>query len=457
MINTAWLREALDEVLVDCPLDDSVEFTGVSTDTRTVRPGDLFFAIAGDRFDGHDYLDAALEMGAAAAVVSRPVGDVDIPQILVTETRMAYGIGAHAWRERFRIPVAAVVGSNGKTTTTQLLGSVFRAFHGEDAVCVTKGNFNNLMGVPHMLWSLREHHKAAVIEAGMSFPGEMPLLANWISPTAVLITNAQREHQEFLDGVEASARENGFMIVGTRTDPGLVVYPQDDPGAGVWEYLTLARRVASVTYSTDPAVDADVSGAASTEGVSFANPQNGYRKVYPLHLAGSHNVHNATGVIALALASGIPEEAVEAGLDAFRALPGRGARLRRRDGGLVLIDDAYNANPDSVEASMRMLAAEPGRRTFVFGDMGEVGADCDELHREVGRRARELGIEELWTFGPKARLAAEAFGPEARVFEDRDELGRAVAGHSGTVTLKASHSTGLHLVVSALREQNLFD
>ncbi len=427
--------------------------TGVSTDTRRVKPGDVFFALKGERFDGHDYVAAALEAGAVCAVVERAL-EVDIPQIVVTDTGEAYGLAAAGWRARFDIPVVAVVGSNGKTTTTQWLGHVLKESLGEEAVLVTAGNFNNDVGLPHMLWQLRDIHQVAVLEAGINHPGEMARLTAWLQPTAVLLTNAQREHQEFLAGVKESARENGLMIVGLEAD-GFAVYPKDDEGFAVWDDLVRARGVDGLTVSLKAEDNAYLTGALSGNDLTLAT-QDGEEGQVRLKLSGEHNAHNALGVALTALALGVPFDAVLSGLGSFEALAGRGARFTNRAQTLTVIDDAYNANPDSVAASMRVLSALSGPKLYVLGDMAEVGETADAEHRAAGKLASTLGFDALWTFGDKARLAGEAFSGPTRHFASLDDLVDALVTEQGTVTLKSSHGTGLHNAVRALKAHPTF-
>lgn len=427
--------------------DLTLEFEGVSTDTRTVTAGNLFVALSGERFDGHDFVPNAVEKGAVCVIVERPV-EVRVPQIVVTDAGRAYGLLAKAWRSRFALPLAVVAGSNGKTTTTQMLAGILRARWSSELVCATKGNFNNEVGVPKMLLSLNFEHRAAVFECGMNHPGEMARLADWTRPTVVLLTNAQREHQEFLNGVEETARENG-LVIASLPETGCAVYPADDDCAGIWRDLALARGVTALTYATADGVEADVVGRLEDDRLVLTTPTGEIRT--PWAIAGSHNVHNATGAAAAALAMRIGPEAVAEGLAAFRPLAGRGERhvgvLR------TVIDDAYNANPDSVRASMTQLAQEAGPRIYVLGDMGEVGKTAEAAHREVGAYAKTLGLDALYASGPFAKLAVEAFGEGGHWFETLDAMIDALRDVRGTVTVKASHFMGFDRVVTALKEE----
>lgn len=441
------LLEALEPVVVAAAGDFSQSYEGFSTDTRTVKAGNVFVALSGERFDGHDFVVGAAEAGAVCAIVERKV-DAAITQIVVTDSGLAFGLAAKAWRGRFALPLAVVAGSNGKTTTTQMLASILLVRWGAERMCATEGNFNNEVGVPKMLLKLAFEHRGAVIECGMNHRGEMARLADWTRPTVALLTNAQREHQEFLRGVEETARENG-LVIAALPESGTAVYPADDACADIWADLALARGVDELTYSTDPDVEADVMGRVENGELVISTDEGDVVRT-KLRITGSHNVHNATGAAAAAFAMGIGPEAVAAGFGAFEPVPGRGTRFVGKH--LVVIDEAYNANPDSVRAAMNVLAGEAGPRTFILGDMGEIGDSAEEAHREAGEYARSLGIDALYACGPLSRHAAEAFGEGGRWFETRDALIEALKGLRGTATVKASHFMGFAAVVRALQD-----
>lgn len=421
--------------------------TPVVTDSRRVVPGAIFVAIKGDRFDGHDFVDTVREMGACCAVVDHQVKS-KLPQVVVPDTRWAYSVLASWRRARFTGPVLAVVGSNGKTTSTQMLASILREALG-DAFWGTKGNFNNDLGVSHTIFTARNSDRMGLVEAGMNHPGEMALLADMVRPEVVLVTNAQREHQEFLSSVEMTAYENGFMILGSQ-EHAKIALPADDDCIGIWEAMCVAARKEAWLYTTRPNGRGIVQGIWEDGKLRLETPFG--RLAVRLRIAGEHNVHNATGAACAALAAGIKPDAVVRGLEAFEALPGRGAR--KTYGALMLIDDAYNANPDSVRASIAMTAREPGRKVFIFGRMGEIGTQSEACHREMGAWAKTCGIDELWTVGAEARYAAEVFGEGAKHFASVEALCEHLAElpKVGTVTVKASHSAGFDRIVRAIDE-----
>ena len=430
--------------------DGRIGFSSVSTDTRTLAPGALYVALRGERFDGHDYVAAARERGAAAALVERTV-DVDLPQVVVADGRRALGLAAAQWRARFSLPVIAVAGSNGKTTVTQMIASILAAAYGDKGRLATRGNLNNEIGVPLMLWQLARQHRAAVFELGMNHAGEIAYLAELVRPTVALVNNAQREHQEFMQSVEATAYENGEVIAALPlSDDGVAVFPADDACTPIWRQIAGTRRVVDFALEADAVVTATCTLRADGARVSMATPL-GLVDV-DLALTGVHNVRNALAAAACAIAAGVDAGAIADGLRAFRPVAGRGARLRAREGGL-LIDDTYNANPDSVRAAIDLLAGFEGERVLVLGDMGEVGARGPEFHREVGAYARERAVDGLVALGPMARDAVDAFGAGAVHCADVDSVLAALRprlGPSVTVLVKGSRFMRMERVVQAL-------
>jgi len=401
--------------------DDATEFASVSIDTRTLEPGALYVALRGPRFDGHEFAQQACARGAVALLVERPV-PVALPQLIAADTRRGLGLIAASWRAQFSFPVISVTGSNGKTTTTQMIASILaRAFGGRDgqrAWFATKGNRNNEIGVPLMLLELRREHRAAVLELGMNHPGEIRLLSQWVRPTVAVVTNAQREHQEFLDSVEATARENGLAIAALPAD-GTAVFAADDGCAAVWRELAGTRRVLDFALRGPAAVGADFRLGARSCELHIRAP--GATIATQLALGGEHNVRNALAASAACLAIGIGAGDIGAGLAAFRPVCGRGTLLPGR-GGVTLIDESYNANPDSVRAAIDLLAQLDGYRVLVLGDMGEVGPHGAQFHREVGGYARERGIDRLLALGPQSQRTVDAFGAGASHFDQVEDL-----------------------------------
>ena len=422
----------------------------VHSDTRSLRAGDLFVALRGERFDAHDFLVQAQAAGAVAALAERGLTAAGLPGLEVADTRTALGTLAAGWRLGIKLPLIAVTGSNGKTTVTQMIASVLRAWLGDGAFS-TEGNFNNDIGVPLTLLRLRsDQHRAAVVELGMNHPGEIAQLAAMAAPTVALVNNAQREHQEFMASVEAVARENGSVIASLPAD-GVAVFPADEDHTPLWRALAGTRRV--LTFALDGAADVTADGTWAGDHWEVALHTPAGDTVLSLHIAGRHNVKNALAATACALAAGCPLDAIGRGLDAFEPVKGRSQirTVMRHGHAVTLIDDSYNANPDSVRAAIDVLAALPGPRWLVLGDMGEVGDQSPAFHREVGAYAKARGIEALWTAGSASRLAADAF-QDARHFDTTASLidALAQAPDCRAVVVKGSRFMAMERVVAAL-------
>jgi UDP-N-acetylmuramoyl-tripeptide--D-alanyl-D-alanine ligase len=424
-----------------------VQFAGVTTDSRAVAAGDLFVALRGERFDGNAYVNEALRRGAAAALTSRAVS-TDIPASLLVadDTRIALGRLAAHWRARFAIPLAALTGSNGKTTVKEMLASILAAHCGSpDGVLATRGNLNNDIGMPLTLLALRERHRYAVIEMGMNHSGEIDYLTRIARPTVALVNNAQRAHVGILGSVEAIARAKGEIYAGLGPD-GIAVVNADEPFAPAWKALNAGRRI--VTFGL--AAGADVRATTGEGQVRFVTPADAF--AVTLQVKGEHNMRNALAACAVAHALEIPPHAMQDGLARFAGVPGRQQR-RAGPAGSTVIDDSYNANPESMQAAIRVLAAEPGRRVMVMGDMGELGAQSAALHAEVGAFAREHGIDALLTLGDDSREAARAFGEGARAFatfEEALEAVRAEAARGATLLVKGSRFMRMERIADAL-------
>jgi UDP-N-acetylmuramoyl-tripeptide--D-alanyl-D-alanine ligase len=434
--------------------DGGVAFARVHSDTRSLKAGDLFVALKGDNFDAHDFLASAREAGAAAALAERGLAEAGLPGLQVADALAALQQLAAAWRRRFTLPLIAVTGSNGKTTVTQMITSILRAADGE-AAFATEGNLNNHIGLPLTLLRLRAAHRRGVVELGMNHPGEIALLAGIARPTIALVNNAQREHQEFMATVEAAARENGASIEALDAQ-GMAVFPADDEFTPLWRQLAGARRVLSFALQAPADVVAAYSWQASHWAVQMHTPAGD--AAFKLQVAGAHNVKNALAAATAALAVGVPLAAIAQGLQAFEPVTGRSRLHRRvwRGAALTLVDDAYNANPDSVRAAIDVLAALDGPRWLLLGDMGEVGQQGPAFHAEVGDYARQRGIEQLWTVGALCAHAASAYGVSARHFDSVDAMLAALAQAEAvrSVLVKGSKFMRMPRVVQALLQES---
>jgi UDP-N-acetylmuramoyl-tripeptide--D-alanyl-D-alanine ligase len=433
-------------------LGGNVRFTRVATDTRTLAPGDLFVALKGERFDGHDFVAAAFERGAAAALVATDRADALRGNLIaVPDSLAALGALAAHWRARFAIPVIVIVGSNGKTTVKEMLAAILRAHHGAMHVLATEGNLNNAIGLPLTLLRLRPEHEAAAIELGMNHRGETAELAAIAQPTVAVINNAQREHQEFMRGVADVAAEHAALVRALR-EGGTAVLNADDPSVDLWRAAARDRpdvRVAEFAVDR-PAIGVRARATAAGGGLELSTPAG--EAALRLAAPGRHNLSNACAAATAALAIGIPLAAVVRGLESFRPVAGRLA-AREAVCGAAVIDDTYNANPDSVRAAIDVLAAAPPPRWLVLGDMGEVGANGPAFHREVGEYAHAVRIDRLSTVGTLAAESAAAFGPGAEHFASVDALAAHVAAHARagtTVLVKGSRFMRMERVVAAL-------
>ncbi len=422
---------------------------GVSTDTRGIGAGQLFVALRGERFDGHDFLEQAVAAGAGALLVAEgariPVG---ASALVVADTRLALGRMAAAWRARFEIPVIAVTGSNGKTTTKEMIAAILRSEFG-DAVLVTRGNLNNDIGLPLTLLGLDPSHRAAVIEMGMSHPGEIAYLAPLGAPTVAVVTNAQRAHLEGMGDMNEVAREKGSIFVGL-ADGGVAVVNADDAYADLWRMMAGSHLLRTFGIEHAAVVRAGVRQQGLTTRLSLQAPEG--RAELKLAVPGRHNARNALAAAAACLAAGIPLAAVTAGLEGFAGLKGR---LQRRQGraGAVVLDDTYNANPDSVRAGIDVLAATVGRKVLVLGDMGEIGEASGQYHDEIGGYAKSQGIDRLLAFGDASQQAVRNFGEGARHFCDIEKLIAAVnkeLGPETTVLVKGSRFMKMERVADAI-------
>jgi UDP-N-acetylmuramoyl-tripeptide--D-alanyl-D-alanine ligase len=445
--------------------DPATAILRVHTDTRSLMAGDLFVALKGERFDANDFLTEARASGAVAAIAHRGLAEAGLAGFEVADSLQALGAIGAGWRSQFTLPLIAVTGSNGKTTVTQMLASILRA--ADDSTLATVGNFNNEIGVPLTLLRLRAEHRLAVIELGMNHPGEIARLGAMTRPTVALVNNAQREHQEFMATVEAVARENAAVFDALPAD-GCAVFPHGDEFTPLWRELALrtssTRRC--MTFGDSVVADVGLVAAQWQDGawrIEAHTPQG--QLVCTLRVAGHHNVMNALAATASALAAGIALPAIARGLGSFEPVKGRSqaSTVRLSSGrALTLIDDSYNANPDSVRAAIDVLASLPGPRLLVLGDMGEVGAQSPQFHSEVGAYASARGIDTLWALGADTTHSISAFQTvnagvvlgEARHFIDIDTLNSAVLARlpdTASVLVKGSRFMKMERVVQAIQ------
>lgn len=406
-------------------------FSGVCTDSRTVQEGDLFVALSGEKFDGHKFVAGAIEKGAVAAMIKGQSGDDDLisgkPLIKVADTRLGLGQLAASWRKRFAVLLVAVTGSNGKTTVKEMVASIFRQeienkrFGDNDPaeyVLATEGNLNNDIGVPLMLLRLRAQHVFAVIEMGMNHIGEIAYLSQLAKPNLAVITNAGAAHISGLGTVEAVAHAKGEIFTGL-DQQGIAIINADDHYAPLWRKLADGRRVVDFGLNENAQVNASFQSDSLTSSLTLKLPDGVDQMV--LQVPGEHNVRNALAAAAVAAGLGVSKAVIAAGLQKFNGVNGR---MQKKNGyhRATLLDDSYNANPESVRAALAVLAATSGKKILVLGDMGELGESAADFHRCIGQEARSAGLDRLFTLGELSAYATEAFGNGAQHFKNIDEL-----------------------------------
>ena len=426
-------------------------FSAVSTDSRAIPPGQLFIALTGPRFDGHAYLAEVAAKGAVAALVAREVEDAPLPQLVVADTRLALGRLGALNRDAFKGAVAAITGSSGKTSVKEMLASILRSAHGQDAVLATRGNLNNDLGAPLTLLELDAVHRSAVIELGASRVGDIAYTVKLVRPDVSLITNAGSAHVGEFGGPEKIVEAKGEILDGLSAT-GCAVLNRDDKAYPIWAERVAGKRI--VSFGLDnPLADFSAGSIAYDQrgcpNFVLTGPLGNLR--VQLNLLGRHNVANALAAAAAAHALGITAEAVVTGLQGLQPVKGR-AVAQMLANGVRLIDDSYNANPASICAAIDVLASFAGRTILVLGDMGELGEWAEQGHRDVGAYAAGK-VDTLYAVGPLMAHAVAAFGQGARHFADQASLIeslRAEQGSGTTILIKGSRSAAMDKVVDAL-------
>ncbi len=444
MMTLALLAEALEARLVgvDAP------FTGVSTDTRTLRPGDLFVALRGERYDGHAFVAEAVAAGAAGGLFERAI-ETALPYVLVDNTRQALGEFGAYWRRHFGIPLVAVTGSNGKTTVKEMIAAILAEI---GPGCVTQGNLNNDIGVPLTLLRLRASDRYAVVEMGMNHRGEIEYLTRLARPTVALITNAHEAHLAGLGSVAEIARAKGEIFAGLQRG-GVAVLNADDAYFAFWKGLAAPHRVVSFGLEQPADVTAHYAPAGlGREGYRLQLRTTQGEIDMRLPLLGKHNVMNALAATAAAMQAGAGLDEVKRGLEKLKAVAGR-LEVKEGISGARLIDDTYNANPGSLAAGLEVLREFEGERVLVLGDMAELGEQAEAIHRRVGELARAIGIHRLFALGELTRVTVEAYGKAGRHFESVEALVDALKDcmHAEmTVLVKGSRVMRMERVVAGL-------
>lgn len=457
-----------------------VRFDAISTDSRKIKAGDLFIALRGEYFDGYEFVAVTLQAGAAAAMVNADsyeanpgilieqlanrltqqetpgkslVMNPESSILVVEDTRLALGLLAAYWRRQFKTPLVAITGSNGKTTVKEMLASILRTAAGsEDSVLATKGNLNNDIGMPLTLLELNAQHRYAVIEMGMSHPGEIDYLTHLAGPDVALVNNASGAHLEGLGTVEAVAHAKGEIFAGL-SERGTAIINADDAHAPLWRVLAGTRPLLEFGLEASADISGEWQPLNAGLKLKVRTPQGEFK--VELQVPGVHNARNALAATAAALALSVPLQTIVEGLQTFGGVAGR---LQRKAGmqSAVLIDDTYNANPASMRAAIEVLAQQGGKRVLVLGDMGELGAGAAAFHAEIGDAARRAGIEILYGLGEMSGKAVQEFGAGARHFESIEALTSALEQEldaNTTVLVKGSRFMKMERVVQACMAQ----
>ena len=429
-------------------IGEDVFFSGCSTDSRNIKAGEMFIALRGQRFDGHDYIDQARQSGAIAAMVDTDPGH-PIPLLLVEDTRLGMGKLAGLWRGNFDLPIVAVTGSNGKTTVKEMVANILSRLA---PVLATRGNLNNDIGVPLTLFDIDAEHRFAVIEMGANHPGEIAYLSRLVRPDVAVITQCAPAHLEGFGSVAGVARAKAEIYEGLPAN-GTAVINADDEYAAFWTTKTAGIRQLSFGFTETADVTATEIGIDAQTGSSRFRLNSGNSGIdVSLSMPGRHNVQNALAAAACCQALGITLDMIKAGLEQTVPVKGR-LQIKKTAAGSVVFDDTYNANPASLEAAMRLVAERRGRLWLVLGDMGELGAGTATLHMNAGEQARELGFERLYALGQQSRQAVTGFGNGARHFADADSLIKVLRDELAedvTLLVKGSRAMAMEKIVAAL-------
>ena len=426
-----------------------VNVRNVGTDSRNIAKGQLFIGIKGESFDGNTYAAEAIKQGAAAVMLSN-ANIHAVPSVLVEDTRLALGELAHYWRNKFELPLVAVTGSNGKTTVKEMISAILKAAHGK--VLATRGNLNNDIGMPLTLLGLNEKHTFAVIEMGMSHEGEIRYLSKLAAPQIALVNNAGTAHIGEVGSREAIARAKGEIFEGLVGD-GTAVINADDDFANYWQSLNKNRKVITFGLSANADISATFQTQNNVSKIQLKTPSGNVE--FSLKVLGEHNVRNALAASAVAVALGISNESIAGGLAQFNPVKGRLNWLQGKNGAVV-IDDTYNANPDSMKVAIDVLAKQKTEKIFVMGDMAELGADAAQMHAEIGAYAKQKGIHQFFSFGELSKFSSTSFGANSQHFDTLEALLDELQSHMKqeiTVLVKGSRFMKMERVVNAITKE----
>ena len=430
------------QVLSGKRVGENITVTGLSTDTRTINGGELFVALKGPNFDGHDYIKTAMDKGAAACLVQN---DIDTNAVITTDTHQALGLLAKAWRQQFKKTVFAITGSNGKTTVKEMIASIVRQ---EQSVMATHGNLNNDIGVPLTIFRLNDSYDAAVIEMGANHLNEISYLTKIASPDIAIVTNIGSAHLEGFGSIENTAKAKAEIFQGLSQSGTAIINADDD---FYEEFKKACKQYSVISFGMNNA-DVTCQFKSSAEGslLKVTTPKGECE--IKLKLLGSHNVMNALTAIAASLAANISLEQITKGLESLTPVNGR-LQMKQGLNNSLVIDDTYNANPSSLNAALNVLQSFSGKHLLALGDMGELGDKAEALHIDAGAKAKKSGVDSLYSFGKLAAKAAKEFGGNGFCYDKHEDMIEALRDElSQDVTLLVKGSRSMHMenIVNAL-------
>lgn len=422
----------------------NVQVKGISTDTRTIKGGELFIALKGPNFDGHNFVNVAIENGAVACLVMQSVEAEN--QVITKDTHSALGLLAKAWRQRFKKTVIAITGSNGKTTVKEMIASIFKQ---QLSVMATHGNLNNDIGVPLTLFRLNDSYDAAVIEMGANHPGEIKYLTNLALPDIAVLTNVGAAHLEGFGSIENTAKAKGEIFQGL-SEKGYAIINADDAFSEYFKDITTQYNVLSFGIKNNADVMCEWKVTQDGSLLKVTTPSGDCE--INLKLLGRHNVMNALAAIAASIAAKIPMQQIVSGLEELKPVNGR-LQIKNGINNSRVIDDTYNANPTSLHAALNVLHDFSGKRFLALGDMGELGAHAEELHVDAGIYAKQTGVDSLYSVGKLAKKAAIEFGKNGFIYDKHEDMINALRNELNqdvTLLVKGSRSMHMETVVDAL-------
>lgn len=432
--------------LFDNPSTEQILLTGVCIDSRQVKPGNLFVALRGERFDGHDFIAEAVAQGAAAVLCNQANPKINVPQLEVSDTLQALARIASHHRQSISCPMIALTGSNGKTTVKEMIASILpKPAH------ATAGNLNNHIGVPLTLLQLKPEHRYAVFELGANHPGEIAYTVAMVQPQVALVNNIAPAHIEGFGSIDGVAHTKGEIYQGLAAN-GTAVINEDDEYAHFWDGLLTDKKV--LRFSLTKPVDVYARDLSFNQQgcASFTLVLPDGQAQLTVKVPGEHTVRNALAAAACCYAAGIPLTEIIRGLSQFSGVAGRMTFLPGKNQSLV-IDDTYNANLRSVLTAVDVLSKRQGRRILVLGDMGELGAWTQQHHEEIGHAAHRHGIDLLMTCGVHSEHTSKAFGSAARHYKNQEELAQDLLSKldaNTTVLVKGSRSSAMEKIVRQL-------